>query len=67
MSVHLEAREYDSKTLIRHAMVALEDELGVNEAWQYTSRLLAVFQDLKNREARASEHAANALLVGAHD
>lgn len=40
----------DAKTLIRHAMQALDDELGVIDAWPYVKRLQEVFWDLRKRE-----------------
>lgn len=40
----------DAKTQIRHAMQALDDELGVKEAWPYVKRLQEIFWDLRKRE-----------------
>lgn len=45
----------DAKTLIRHAMQALDDELGVNDAWPYVKRLQAIFWDLRKREEDAAK------------
>ncbi len=46
--------EPDEKTLIRHAMAALDGEIGVNEAWKYNRVLLKVFRALRKRENRLS-------------
>lgn len=43
----------DAKTLLRHAMQALDDEMGVNDAWPFVKRILDIHNDLlaleKNR------------------
>ena len=46
----------DAKTLIWHAMQALDDEMGINDADQFTSRLRQLFIDIRNWEdARAKK------------
>lgn len=51
MSVFHPDGQYDGKTLIRHAMVALEDEFGTNEADQFNNRLRQIFAEIRTYEA----------------
>lgn len=51
----------DAKTLIRHAMQALDDEFGVDESWPFVKRLLAIFNDIRDLEDAKAKNATRSI------